>query len=850
MFVFCKKDNMNQKLLIIDGNSLINRAFYALPLLNNSKGQFTGAIFGFTNILVKLLQELKPTHVVVAFDHSRKTFRNELYQDYKANRSGMPQELAAQIEPLKQLLDAMGIVRIEQDGIEADDIIGTISRQAPFETNILSGDRDVFQLIDNKTKVVFTVKGVTETIVLDEQQLKQKFSYTPAMVPDLKALMGDSSDNIPGVAGVGPKTALALLEKYGTLEGVYENLENEKGALKQKLEQGKDMAFLSKTLATIKTDCALENFDIEKCKVQFPFSHQVYEQFEQLEFSSLLKRTELFENKQVQKPKQKQQTVQIQTEQDVENFVFKAQQAGKFAFYMLDKFEIAFNQNTLHTLSTELNFFSSPLEFEKALTLLKSLFEDETTLKITHNLKSHLHLFKKHNIQLKGKIFDLSIANYLINAGVKYDTTVPTANVFFEQHIECEKQLKDLELVYLYENIELPLTYVLCSMEQEGFKIDTEQLDALANKYNQELNLLTQQIYQVADTTFNINSPKQLAEVLFKKLGLKSYLNKKLSTNIDVLNELSDQHPIIPLVIRYRKMFKLYSTYIESYRQIVAKNGDVIHTVFNQTLTSTGRLSSSEPNLQNIPVRDDEGKLLRKLFVSKFENGFIVSADYNQIELRLLAAFSQDPAMMQAYKQGKDIHAITASQIFGVPLDQVSSTMRRDAKAVNFGIVYGISDFGLATGLGISRYKAKDYIEKYFETYKQVKTYMDKNVQTAKEQGMIRTLFGRLRRVNEINSPNYQLRQFGERVAMNMPLQGSASDIIKLAMIVVHNKLKEKNLKSKLILQIHDELIIDAAPSELEQVKTLLKQSMENVVKLDVDLPVEVSVGKTWFDCK
>lgn len=840
---------MDKKFLIIDGNSLINRAFYGLPLLTNSKGQFTGAIFGFIKILIKLLEEQKPTHVLVAFDHARKTFRNNLYPEYKAKRSATPSELVVQIQMLKDLLDKMGIKRYEQEGIEGDDIIGTVCALSPYQNCILSGDKDVFQLINDKTKVIFTVKGISETQVLGEDNLKDIFGYSPKMVVELKALMGDNSDNIPGVSGIGLKTAISLLEKHKSLDAIFENVNQEKGALHEKLVNGKELAFISKTLATIKRDCQLVDFCIDDCEYKMPFSHEVFSLFEDYEFKSLIKRPELFEQTKLLKTI-KEERINIVSLNEIDNIILQAKQSKQFAFYMLSSFEISAIENKLYNLDNTFSMFSTPIEIEKVLDKLKIVLEDESIEKITYDLKKHLHLFYNHNIKLKGDIFDVSISEYLVNAGNKYETNYLGVNEYFSRKQNLLTQMAELELTKLYYEMEMPLTFVLFEMENQGFKIDQNALNELAEKYELQIKELTNKIYEVAETTFNINSPKQLAEILFNKLKLKSYYNKKLSTNIEVLNDLSNQHPIISLVIKYRKIFKLYSTYIDSYKKIVAMSGDVIHTIFNQTLTSTGRLSSSEPNLQNIPIRDDEGRNLRKIFVSNFDGGSLVSADYNQIELRLLASFSGDENMINTYKNGKDIHSITASQIFDVPIELVSRDLRRDAKAVNFGIIYGMSDYGLATALSISRKQAKEYIEKYFANYPKVKVYMENNIAKAKENGLIRTLFNRLRRINEINSSNFQLRQFGERVAMNMPLQGSASDIIKKAMICVYNALKNNNLKSKVILQIHDELIIDCAPDEVEIVKQLLRSNMENVVSLPVSLPVEVSEGKTWFDCK
>lgn len=843
-----KNNTMNEKLIILDGNSLINRAFYALPFLTNSKGQFTGAVFGFANMLIKLIADEKPSHIVVAFDYARKTFRNQIYEQYKQTRKETPSELVPQFALLKEMLSKMNILQIEKEGIEADDIIGTIAKHSSLPTLIVSGDRDVLQLIDDSVQVVLTKKGISQTEIVNKQNIKLLYGYLPEQVIDLKALMGDSSDNIPGIAGIGPKTAIRLLEKYKSLDGIYAGLENEKESLKQKLIENKSIAYISKQLATINTNCQID-FDLEKAKLKFPFSKEVYEFFEQVEFTSILKKSELFEL-QIEKQETKANFVEFTNLSQVQEFKKQCFENKKIAFNLLSKIEFACNQNFTFFINQNVDLFSNGIEINQCIQCLKEVFESEQIEKVCYDLKTHLTIFKKYGIELKGNVFDISLAEYLINAGLKTNKEIVLSQFMFDKEIQLKSKLQELELDKLYFEIELPLSYVLFSMEEEGFKVDTQGLYQLEQKYKEELDNLTNQIYQSVGETFNINSPKQLAEVLFNKLGLKSYLGKKLSTNIEVLNDLADQHEVIPMVIRYRKIQKLVSTYIDVYKKIVSKSGEIIHTVFNQTLTSTGRLSSSEPNLQNIPIRDDEGKNLRKIFVSKFENGYIVSADYNQIELRLLASFSGDENMINAFKNNIDIHTLTASQIFKLPLSEISPQMRRDAKAVNFGIIYGISDFGLATNIGVPRKHAKLYIEKYFENYPMVKKYMDANIEMAKNLGYVKTLFNRIRNIPEISSSNYQLRQFGERVAMNMPLQGSASDIIKLAMIGVHKKLKEKNLESKLILQIHDELIVDCAENELNEVKQILQSVMENAVKLEVDLPVEISSGKTWFDCK
>ncbi len=839
---------MSEKLIIIDGNSLINRAFYALPLLTNSKGQFTGAVFGFANILCKILEEQRPSHMVVAFDFARKTFRNEIYHEYKATRKSPPEELAVQFKLLREMLTQMKIKWLEKEGVEADDIIGTVALKTPFETQILTGDRDIFQLIDQTTNVIFTKKGISQIENVNIENLKNIYGCQPQQVADLKALMGDASDNIPGVNGIGPKTALLLIDKYKSLDGVYANINEISGALREKLEKGKELAYISKKLSTIKTDCEID-FNLDDCRVFFPFSLDVRNFFEDMEFLSLLKRQQLFTTV-PQEINGKAELIEFKTEDDVKNFVFNAQKTKVFSFDLNGKIEFSYDKDKVFFIRREITLFGNSIDVELCLKLMSNLFSSKEINKVTFNLKTQLSILDEFNIKISGEVFDCALAEYLIWAGAKNENMFCDSAKMLTRSENDKELLKELGLIGLYNEIELPLSYVLFNMEKEGFKIDLKELDELLEKYSYEIKMLTNEIYKSVGVEFNINSPKQLAEILFNKLGLKSYISKKLSTNIEILNELSSQHPVIELIIRYRKLTKIKNTYLDSYKEITLRGGAIIHTIFNQTLTATGRLSSSEPNLQNIPIRDDEGRNLRKLFISKFKNGYLVSADYNQIELRLLASFSKDENMIKNFLTGKDIHTSTASQIFNVSQNEVTSQMRRDAKAVNFGIVYGISDYGLATNIGISRKNAKEYIEKYFATYPKVKEYMDDNVAKAKQDGMIKTIFGRLRRIPEIVSPNYQLRQFGERVAMNMPLQGSASDIIKIAMVKVSNELLKRGLKSRLILQIHDELIIDTDENELEEVKIILKESMENVVNLSVPLPVEVSVGKTWFECK
>ncbi len=833
---------MKEKFLIVDGNNLAYRAYYAMPFLTSPEGTNTGAVFGFFNMLLKTIEDYKPMYIAVAFDFSKHTFRTEIYKDYKGTRKETPPELREQFPLIKSLLKKMKIAVFEQEGIEADDIIGSLTKLSKNTKNlILSGDRDLLQLINDSTEVLLSKHGTTNLKEMTVQSLKEEMGITPSQVVDLKALMGDSSDNIPGIKGIGPKTAESLIVKYGTLENVYKNLQDVKGGVLEKLKSGKEIAELSYELAKIKTDCKI-NFDIKNCFLHFPFDSLVKEDFKKLGFGMFLKRNIYSEIKDIEEDKNVKK-IELKNYEEINNLKIDKY----FAFNFNKIFEISATKNEIYKLNEKIDFFSQTLDLEKAIIALKPILENETILKITVDLKPQLHYLDKLNLKINN-VFDLKLGAYLIG-GSKNITS--KTNTYFELYEDINQKLENLSLDKLYYEIELPLLYVLFKMEKAGFKINKYELNELSQKYLLELHELEQKIQKIAGEPFNLKSPKQLGNILFDKLGLKTTSkNNKNSTSIDVLNELEDAHEIVPLIIRYRKIQKLQSTYIEPYEDLVKNGGDIIHTVFNQTLTATGRLSSSEPNLQNIPVRSEEGKNLRKLFISRYDNGKIISADYNQIELRLLAHYSNDEKLIDAYKHDKDIHSITASQVFGVPENEVTPLQRRSAKAVNFGIIYGISEFGLSQNINLSRKEAKKYIDKYFESYPSVKEYMQSNVEFAKQNGYAKTIMGRIRRIPEINSNVYQTRQFGERVAMNMPLQGSASDIIKMAMIKVEKELTTRKLKSKLILQIHDELIVDTYPEEEDEVKKLLKDCMENVVKLKVPLPVEISSGKTWFDCK
>ncbi|MBQ8908874.1 MAG: DNA polymerase I [Clostridia bacterium] len=830
------------KLLLVDGNSIANRAFYALPFLSNHEGKPSGAVFGFANILIKLFQNEKPSHIVVAFDHARKTFRNDIYADYKMQRKPTPVELKEQMPLIKEMLDKLKIQHIEIAGIEADDIIGTVSKQFDGNRIILSGDKDLLQLIDDKTTVWLTKKGVSEVDKVDEARLNEMFGIKPYQIIELKALMGDTSDNIPGVKGVGEKTALDLLAKHQNVSNIYANIDQITGKLKEKLIIDKKMAFMSKQLATINRNCEVE-VDFDKCKLNMPFDEEAFAFFKAMDFSSLLKNENLYDLDKVKKVASKVES-KVLSRAIMEDMAKSIQDV--FCYDLANmKF---FFKNTIYYLEQNFSMFQDELSMEEVCQCLKRVFEDDKILKITPAAKNDMHILNKMGISF-ANFFDLNVAEYTLSAGNKAANFNIEPHEYLERKVFLEKAIQENNLTFIYNSIEMPLVKVLFEMERDGFKINETRLNEIGEEFNAKIKLLEEDIYQAAGEVFNINSPKQVAHILFDKLGIEAYNNKKQSTSAAVLEELR-YIPIVDDILVYRKYSKLINTYIEVYKNICLNSGNVIHTTFNQTLTSTGRLSSSEPNLQNIPTRDDEGKNLRKIFISKFEGGQILSADYNQIELRLLADMSGEEELIGAYRRGDDIHSITASQIFNIPLTEVTPAHRRDAKAVNFGIIYGISDYGLSQNIKSTRAKAKEYIDSYFARYPKVKEFMNSNVAIATEKGYAETKFGRIRRIPELSSAKYLTRAFGQRVAMNMPLQGTASDIIKLAMLKVARSLKENKLKSQLILQIHDELIIDVYPGELAKVKEIIVKDMENIAQLQVTLKVSVGEGENLYDCK
>ena len=845
-------------LLLIDGNSLINRAFYALPPLTNAKGEPTQAVYGFTTMLIGAIGKYKPKYIAVAFDLPAPTFRHEMYDGYKATRKKMPDELAAQLPILKEQLRLMNISIVEKAGFEADDIIGTLSRDQSVMTYIITGDRDSLQLIDDTTGVVMTKRGITETVLYDEKQLLADYGLTPRQVIDYKSLAGDGSDNIPGVPGVGEKTANDLIEKYGSLDGVYEHVLEIPGKLGEKLRAGEQSARLSYTLATIKTDVPLTEKTAD-FTFDFPFTSAVKRFFIDNNFKSLLKRDELFatDGEPIPASAAEMPVFTRVTVEKLDDLVAPLEKAKAFSFVPgKDGVAVSADGKTEYFAPLKLTLIDPGFSYVEIIKTLAPYFENENKDKIVFEAKKFKHELARDGIGLKN-YDDVKLLQYLVDMrvntetldnlldGAGYDKNYPAASVFALAK-RLLGEVENMGMTELYARAERPLTDVLFAMEERGVKVDVTKLAALGEKFTAEAAEIAEVVYRLAGRKFNINSPRQLATVLFDELGIP-YPKKsaKHSTNSDILEALQSEYEIVGHALEYRSLMKLNSTYIEGIRKLLTPD-DVIHTDYKQTMTSTGRLSSAEPNLQNIPVREEEGKQLRGLFVAR--PGYtLVSADYSQIELRLLAHFSGDELMLKLYNDGEDIHARTAAEIFGVDISAVTSKMRREAKTVNFGIIYGISDYGLAQSLKCSPYVAKKYMTKYFERFKGIKPYLDGVIENAKKTGYTTTLLGRKRYIPELLSSNYQVRSFGERAAMNMPLQGSAADIIKLAMNAVYERLSATN--SHLILQIHDELIVETRDDEVEKIENLLRECMENAVKLRVPLTVDVARGKSWIDC-
>ena len=855
---------MSDTLIVIDGNSLIHRAFYAMPAMTDRDGRPTNAIYGFLSMMLKALDDYQPKYLAVAFDKKGPTFRHEKYAEYKAGRREMPEDMRPQIPMLRELLARMGVATVDADGFEADDFLGTLACKAEaqgLQTVLITGDKDSLQLVSPLTRVAMTKKGVSEIEEFTPEHLKEVYDLRADQIPDLKGLMGDSSDNIPGIAGVGEKTALNLMHTYGSVEAVLEHAGEIKGKLGEKVRNGADMARFSKELATIRRDAPVEDCDFDKMTLQPWRQTDAFAALEELQLRSILNRLKAQSG--AEEEKQKLTGVTCHRVETVEAVRELAQRLnGVDVAVVLGEDLAIFDGQEEHCVPLMRDLMGQGLQPDEALRALDALWQGaRLTL---HDAKAWMTLLAPLGMPVGHVAFDTMLAGYLLNpVGAKYDFVQlcdrtlgvdPSGAPAATLKALADKQralLAGQGMDSLYGSIELPLVDVLFAMEQQGFRLDGAVLRALGAEYDARLQTIGQQAYGLADRTFNINSPKQLGEVLFEQLGLPQGRRTKTgwSSDAEVLENLSEAHAIVPLILEYRQISKLKGTYIDGLLPLVNAATGRVHTKLHQTVAATGRISSSDPNLQNIPVRMDLGRPIRRAFVASHGN-VLVDGDYSQIELRVLAHMADDTLMCQAFLAGADFHRQTASQVFGVPLDQVTSQMRSSAKAVNFGIVYGISDFGLARQLGISRMQAKEYIERYLNTYTGVKAYMESSVKSGYDQGYVETLFGRRRPMAELKSPVYQTRSFGERVAMNAPIQGTAADIIKLAMIRTHEELRNGGYQAKLILQVHDELIVDSPVEEAEAVAALLKRCMEGVADLKVPLRVDVSSGDSWYDAK
>ena len=865
-----------KKLLILDSNSILNRAFYGVRYLSAKDGTPTNAIYGFLNILLKLIKEQEPDYICAAFDVKAPTFRHKQYEGYKAQRKPMPEGLAAQMPLAKDVLRAMGVTILEKEGYEADDIIGTVARlceESEISCFIATGDKDDLQLASDKTKVILTVtkSGYNETIIYDDKAVKEKYHVTPTEFIDVKALMGDPSDNIPGVKGVGEKTAMSLIEKHHSIEYIYENIDGIglKGAMLQKMKDGRKMAFMSKELATINRNTPIE-FNAEECVFDgFENNGELYEILKRLELNSIIKKLDLSGGDNVK-----------ENEDIFKDFSY---QVGDKNMINGDKVTVVLDFDGDNISSAAVGVGNNAVVLNEQDDI-KELLEDDSVAKVMFDVKEAI-VKLNGRIDIKNISDDTAIAAYLVDPAKNEYTIEKLASEYFGTVIE-KPEVKQLSLLddvetdrseylakcavalgvlnerigdkikengqeKLYNEVELPLVTVLAHLEINGFLVDDNQLKEFADKLGEKIDALTNEIYMLAGEEFNINSPKQLGVILFEKLELKPVKKTKTgyATNADVLEKLRDKHPIVNFIMEYRQLAKLKSTYCDGLTAVVNPNTHRIHSVFTQTVTVTGRLSSTEPNLQNIPTRTELGREIRKMFVAK--DGYVlVDADYSQIELRVLAHIANDETMINAFRNNEDIHAVTASQVLGIPLEDVTKEQRSSAKAVNFGIVYGIGEFSLAQDLHISVKEAKAYIESYLEKYHGVRNYMESIKEQAKKDGYVKTMLNRIRYIPELKSPNYNIRQFGERVALNTPIQGTAADIIKLAMVRVDNRLINEGLKSKLILQVHDELIVEAHKDEVDKVKQILSEEMQGAMELNVPLKVDMSTGHSWYDAK
>lgn len=875
-----------KKILLIDGSSLIFRAFYAIRNLTTKDGVFVNGVYGFLNMYYKALELINPTHVFVAFDKGSKTFRHNEFADYKGTRDNAPNEITYQFGILKDLLSSMNVNYLELDEYEADDIIGTIAKLAQkegFEVDIFTGDRDYLQLVDDNILVYLTKKGISEIKLMNTESILEEYDLSPKQLIDVKALQGDSSDNIPGVKGVGEKTALKLIQEYGNLENLYENIDNLKGKLKENLVNEKDKAYLSRYLGEIFLRVPIER-NIEDFEIKDVNYNEYLKKLEKLEFNSII-------NKHFKDIK-KESTVKSNQNIDFEVINFSE------IFEKIkndDEISIKFfsDKGYIYRKKFYIGIYSN---FNKKAYICKDFklsdFEKFCNLDIKiigYDIKEELFFALKNNLEFKN-YEDVMILEYLIDSNKGNYDILKVSNEFLNLEIldlkemlgkgknkktffELEEDIifkfisqnvfaisalydifiekaRENNLISLYENVEKPLVKVLADMEKTGVLVDRNKIIELNEEYSKLAYLYEQKVYELAGEVFNLNSPKQLGVILFEKIGLPVVKKTKTgySTDVEVLEKLSKKHEIADYILKYRSLNKLISTYLDGILEYIMDDGRV-RTSFKQMITATGRLSSVDPNLQNIPIRSEEGKNIRKVFVAD-KNKVFIDADYSQIELRVLAHLSKDSVMIDSFKNDLDIHYKTASEVFGVQINEVTDNQRRSAKAVNFGIVYGISDYGLSKDLNITRNEARQYIDGYLNTYPSIKSYMEEIVNKAKKDGFVTTILDRKRYIPEINSKNFNIRSFGERIALNTPIQGSAADIIKLAMIKVYERLKIEKVNAKLILQIHDELIVECEESEKETVKKILKNSMENVYKLDLPLKVDICEGRNWYESK
>lgn len=875
---------MPRRFVIVDGSSLVHRAFYALPLLTTADGLYTNAVYGFTTMMVKLLGELKPDLIAVAFDKGKITFRNEVYAEYKAHRKPTPRELSQQFPLVKEVLAALGITVIEEAGYEGDDIIGTLAAlagKAGHQVTIITGDRDALQLISPQTQVMLTKKGISDMDVYDRQAFEEKYSVSPAQQIDLKGLMGDTSDNIPGVPGIGEKTAMKLIIEYGTIENLLQNIDKVSGKkIQENLRNNQEIALLSKKLATIVCDMPLE-FVTENFEFQLD-SEKLRELCLKFEFKNLLaKISSLFPAGSEAAPlvtlEVLPEVTTITQYDEIVAIVQEIRKQGSFEFYALidGKLPATRMQGLATLVQGKTVYISEEVEGWSEIT---ALFTDEKVRKVTHDVKTLYAACIQMGIKVQGEIFDTLLAAYLLD---------PTANEYslamlkeqyhgslsqpelakmtkepifavwavqalHEIYPKLQQLLLDKELDSLFYEVEIPLVEVLANVESYGIQVNIDELTTMSKEIGEKIEILLAEIYEAAGESFNVNSPKQLGVILFERLNLPIIKKTKTgySTDVEVLEALSGQHEIISKLLEYRILTKLKSTYLDGLATLICRDTGRIHTTFNQMVTATGRLSSSEPNLQNIPIRTEAGRKIRELFVPGQGYDYIMSADYSQIELRILADMSSDPNLMESFAQNQDVHTRTASEVFEVPMAEVTSELRSRAKAVNFGIVYGISDYGLSRDIGVTRKEAGQYIANYFLKYHGVKEFIEKVVQEARVQGYVTTMLGRRRYLPDINSSNFNQRSFAERIAMNTPIQGTAADIIKKAMVDVYQALQEKKLQSRILLQVHDELILEVPEEEVAEVKEIVKQAMQQSVKLQVQLVVDVKIGKNWATAK